>query len=200
MQFEESQLDKKYPDFKALMREYEEGMLLFEAAKIAVWDRANTDTVGLEQYYNTTLKGKYKWDDRARVSLYTLKTDDPEVLKKVTEMAAKKPTADVLKKFNKKTEVITVMERTYEKGKNKDLENLWKAGSLTPAKTDAGTKTASFSKVEEIIPPTPKALNEPRGYAVADYQDYLEKQWIESLRKEYKVEINQAELEKMIKK
>ena len=128
---------------------------------------------------------KYKWDERARVSIYTLKTDDPKVLEKVRTLAAKKPAADVIKKFNKKgkPEVLTVMEKLYEKGKNKDLGELWKSGDMTVAKTDTTTKTASFYKIEQIVPPTPKALAEARGYAVADYQDFLEKKWIMDLHK-----------------
>ncbi len=200
LQFEESQLDKKYPDFKSLMREYEEGMLLFDAAKREVWDRANSDSTGLEAYFNANLKEKYKWDERARVSLYTLKSDDPELLLKVREYAAKKPSADVLKKFNKKENVLIVLEKIYEKGKNKDLNDIWKAGSLTNPKTDAGTKTATFTKVEEIIPPTAKTLSEARGYAVADYQDYLEKQWVDQLRREYPVQVNEEVFKALIRK
>ncbi|MBK8427110.1 MAG: hypothetical protein IPL27_14545 [Lewinellaceae bacterium] len=90
MQFEESQLDKKYPDFHSLMREYEEGILLFEALKLNVWDKANNDSIGLEQYYKTNLSQKYKWDERARVSLYTLKTDDPKTGEKVRLLAFQK--------------------------------------------------------------------------------------------------------------
>lgn len=201
MAYEESQLDKKYPEFKSLMREYEEGILLFEALKQNVWDRANTDTVGLQKYFDVNLSQKYKWDERARANIYTLKTDDPKVLANVREFAAKNPAAKVLDKFNKKdNEIITVMERIYEKGKNKELGNLWKAGDLTDAKTDANTKTASFIKIEEIMPPTPKTLSEARGYAVADYQDYLEKQWIEELRREYPVKVNEEALKTLIKK
>ena len=200
LQFEESQLDKKYPDFKSLMREYEEGMLLFDAAKREVWDRANSDSTGLEAYFNANLKEKYKWDERARVSLYTLKSDDPELLLKVREYAAKKPSADVLKKFNKKESVLIVLEKIYEKGKNKDLNDIWKAGSMTSPKTDAGTKTATFTKVEEIIPPTAKTLSEARGYAVADYQDYLEKQWVDQLRQEYPVQVNEEVFKALIRK
>jgi peptidyl-prolyl cis-trans isomerase SurA len=200
LRYEESQLDQKYPEFKSLMREYEGGMLLFEAAKVEVWDRANTDSVGLEQFFNANLKSKYMWDERAKVYIYTLKSDDPKLLKKVLDLAAKKPTAEVLKKINKKGEVLTVLERSYEKGKNKDLDGLWRAGAISAAKTDAGTKTATFSKVEQIAPPTPKALNEARGYAVAEYQDYLEKRWIEQLRQEYPVTINRAVFESLIKK
>lgn len=201
MQYEESQLDKKYPEFKSLMREYEEGILLFEALKQNVWDKANTDTVGLQKYFNDNLSQKYKWDERARVSIYTLKTDDPKVISEVREYTAKNPSAKVLEKFNKKEgEVLTVIEKFYEKGKNKDLGNLWKAGDLTDAKTDAGTKTASFLKLEEIVPVTAKTLSEARGYAVADYQDFLEKQWVEELRKEYPVKVNEDVLKSLIKK
>ena len=120
----------------------------------------------------------------------------------VRDMAAKKPTAAVLKKFNKKgkPEVLTVMEKLYEKDKNKDLGTLWKAGDMTAAKVDSTTKTASFLKIEEIVPPTTKALSEARGYAVADYQDFLEKKWIQDLRKEYPIVINEVTLKSLIKK
>jgi peptidyl-prolyl cis-trans isomerase SurA len=202
MAFEESQLDKKYPDFKALMREYEEGILLFEALKQNVWDKANTDSAGLETYFKTNLSQKYKWEERAQVSIYTLKTDDPKILAKVRQAALKKPAADVVKKFNKKgkPEVLTVMEKPYERGKNKELGPRWAAGEMTDAKVDAGTKTASFLKIEAISPPTPKSLAEARGYAVADYQDYLEKQWINSLREQYPVKLNEDALRSMVKK
>ncbi|MEI6412403.1 MAG: peptidylprolyl isomerase [Bacteroidota bacterium] len=200
LSFEESQLDHKYPEFHALMREYEDGILLFEALKINVWDKANTDSIGLDQYFKANLSQKYKWDERARVSLYTLKSDDPELLKKVRDLSEKKPSAAVLKKINKKADLVTVIEKTYEKGKLKDLNDLWKAGAMSEGKTDAGTKTATFTKVEEIIPPTAKTLSEARGYAVADYQDYLEKKWVEELGKAYPVKVEEAVLKGMVKK
>ncbi len=202
MQFEESQLDRKYPEFKSLMREYEEGILLFEALKQNVWDRANTDSIGLAKYFQTALSQKYKWEERADVSFYTVKTDDPKVVEKVRAFAARNPTAEVLKKFNKtgKPDVVAVLNKFYEKGKNKDLGTLWKAGDMTPVKTDAGTKTATFLKIEVVQPPTAKALQEARGYAVADYQDYLEKQWIEELRQAYPVKTDEAVLRSLVKK
>jgi peptidyl-prolyl cis-trans isomerase SurA len=201
MSYEESHLADKYPDFRALMREYEEGILLFEALKQNVWDRANTDSVGLQKYFDSTLKSKYNWDERARVSLYTIKSDDAKLVAEVRNFAMKHTAAETQAKFNKtENEVLTVIEKTYEKGKNKDLDNIWKAGALGEAKTDAGTKTATFTKVEEIMPPAPKSLAEARGYAVADYQDYLEKQWVEELRKQYPVKINEDVFKGMVKK
>ena len=201
VQYEESHLDKKYPEFKSLMREYEEGILLFEALKQNVWDRANSDSTGLENYYRINLSQKYKWDERARVSIYTLKTDDAKVLSNVWADAAKMPAADVMKKYNStENEVLTVIEKLYERGKNKDLGALWQAGDRTETKTDAGTKTSSFLKIEEILPAQPKTLSDARGYAVADYQDYLEKKWIDDLHKEYEVKLNEDVLKGLIKK
>ena len=198
--FEESQLDKKYPEFRHLMREYEEGMLLFDAAKIEVWDRANTDTAGLQRYFDERLKNKYLWDERAVVSFYTLKSEDSTLLKKVREFAAKNEPEAVLKKFNKKEEILVRLEKTYEKGRNKDLDNIWRAGGMSEPKKDAATKTASFIKVERLLPPSPKALSDARGYAVADYQDYLEKQWVEQLRTQYPVKVNEEVLQALIKR
>jgi peptidyl-prolyl cis-trans isomerase SurA len=200
VQYEESHLDKKYPEFKSLMREYEEGILLFEALKQNVWDRANSDSLGLENYYRINLTQKYKWDERARVSIYTLKTDDLKVINEVWAFAAKNPAEEVLKKFNTNSDLITVIEKLYERGKNKDLGTLWSVGDRSEAKTDAGTKTGSFLKIEEVLQPQPKTLAEARGYAVADYQDFLEKKWIDDLRKEYDVKINEEVLKNLIKK
>ncbi|MBP7644100.1 MAG: peptidylprolyl isomerase, partial [Saprospiraceae bacterium] len=61
--FEQGNLEKKYPDFKSLMREYEEGILLFEVTKNAVWDRANQDTVGLANYFSKN-RNKYMNEER----------------------------------------------------------------------------------------------------------------------------------------
>ncbi|MEZ4918521.1 MAG: peptidylprolyl isomerase [Saprospiraceae bacterium] len=202
MQFEETQLDKKYPEFRSLMREYEEGILLFEAAKRLVWDRANSDSTGLQAYFDANLSTKYMWDERARVSFYTIKTTDAKTVEKIRKYMANKSAEDVLKKFNKTAdnELVAVLEKSYEKGKNTEVDAMWKSGAMSAVKTDEGTKTSSFIKVEEIVPPTPKKLEDARGYAVAEYQDYLEKQWVKDLRNEYKVEINQQVFESMIKK
>ena len=201
IEYEESHLDEKYPEFKSLMREYEEGILLFEALKQNVWDKANSDTTGLEKFFKMNLSQKYKWDERASVSIYSIKSDDPKLVNDIWNFAANKNAEEVMAKFNKEdNEVITVIEKKYEKGKNKDLGTLWKAGDRTNTKTDPGTKTASFLKIEEILPPQAKTLADARGYAVADYQDHLEKKWIDDLTKEYPVKLNEDVFESLIKK
>jgi peptidyl-prolyl cis-trans isomerase SurA len=119
----------------------------------------------------------------------------------VIAYASQNSAASVQKKFNTSdNEVLTVIEKLYERGKNKDLGQLWKAGDHTDPKTDISTKTSSFLKIEEILPAQAKTLADARGYAVADYQDYLEKKWIDDLHKEYEIKLNEDVLKSLIKK
>jgi peptidyl-prolyl cis-trans isomerase SurA len=202
LRFEEQRLDQKYPEFKALLREYEEGILLFEATRINVWDKASQDTVGLKSYFKT-IKGKYRWEDRAVASVFFIDGISKSVLEPVREYARKHSTQEVLEKFNKSDTIgIRVEELTLEKGKSPEASELkeWKAGEVTAAKLDRQNNEYSFYKVEKIIPAQDKLLNEARGYIIADYQDHLEIQWVNELKKQYPVKIDKGVFESLIKK
>jgi peptidyl-prolyl cis-trans isomerase SurA len=56
--YENSQLEKKYPEYANLSQEYFEGILLFNIMEAKVWTKASTDTLGLDAYYNQN-KEKY---------------------------------------------------------------------------------------------------------------------------------------------
>ena len=198
LEFEETQLDKKYPEFKALMREYEEGILLFEVKKQLVWDKASSDEEGLKKFYEAN-KSKYQWKERAKATFYTVKSKDEKLLKNIKK-AAQKGNADQVKaSFNKDNAVVQSSEGNYERGKNKELDELkWKAGTVS--KGYAKDDVFYFAKIESVTPATSKSLEEARGYVVADYQDQLEKDLISTLRKDYKVEINENTLKGLIKK
>ncbi len=202
MQYEEQQLDKKYPEFKALMREYEEGILLFEATKILVWDKASQDSVGLEQYFATHKKNrKYFWNERAEVSFYTLKKDEIKCLPKVRKYAKKKTPTKALSKYNKDgKKILSHRTEIVEQGKNKVVNDLpWKKGSISATEINKRDLSHNFLKIEKILPASPKTLKEARGYVVADYQDHLEREWVKELKKTYDVKINNEVFETLIK-
>ena len=52
--------------------------------------------------------------------------------------------------------------------------------------------------VIDIIEPKHKTLNEARGQVIASYQDFLENEWIESLRLKYPVSIKKDVLYELI--
>jgi peptidyl-prolyl cis-trans isomerase SurA len=202
MAYEEQVLDKKYPDFKALMREYEEGILLFEAIKINVWDKAATDSLGLDKFF-ADRKDKYMWEERAVLIHYTLADSAKSQIDALRKFASKENPADVLKKFNQKgaLEIVAFKEDKVEKGKNKVVDALaWKSGSLSANELNKRDNSINFIKIEKILPKTRKTLKEARGYVVADYQDFLEKKWIEDLTAKYKVQVTEKSLMDLVKK
>jgi peptidyl-prolyl cis-trans isomerase SurA len=198
LEYEERQLDKKYPEYRALMREYEEGILLFEATKKLVWDKAAADTVGLKQFYEGNKK-RYTWANRAKVTTYTINSSDQDLVAEIRAFAKKKSPADVMAKFNTNGRVVEIQEGNFEEGKNPLLKDLaFKRGAMSaPIIKDGATV---FYKVEAVTKATVKTLAEARGYVVADYQDQLERQWVQELRKMYTVNINQDVLKGLVKK
>ncbi|HMQ46654.1 MAG TPA: peptidylprolyl isomerase [Saprospiraceae bacterium] len=201
MKFEETQLEKKYPDFKSLMREYEEGILLFEATKMLIWDKASKDTVGLADFYQK-IYGKYRWEPRAVTSIYRLNKSAADQIAAVRDFAASHGSSETLEKFNTgEIPVLSVEKKTFERSRNPDLKGMeWKAGALSQTEDNAKNQVLKFLKIEEILPESMKTLDEARGYVVADYQDYLEEQWVEQLRNEYSVKVDQKVFDKMVKK
>lgn len=201
MEFEEAKLEERYPEFKALMREYREGILLFEATKMLVWDKAGQDTLGLREFYETA-KGKYRWGDRVRTSVYEVHNQHQDILDDIRAFAAGHSPEEVLAKFNTpENTIVKLKEFTFEKNRNVPPPMMaveWKAGNLS-GNNPTRINTVNFYKFEEILPPTIKSLKEARGYVVADYQDHLEREWVKELAKEYRVKVNRKVFERLIK-
>lgn len=197
MAYEESQLERKYPDFKNLMREYRDGILLFDLTDKKVWSRAVKDTTGLTAFYEG-VKGKYMYPERVKATIYTIA--DAKTAEKVKKYMAKKGAAATLAKYNKNgATIVSTSEGTFEKGQNALADATgWKIGlgNLTTA-ADGSSK---FVDVTELLTPAPKPLQEVKGFVVSEYQDFLEKKWIEELQQRYPVVVYNSVLESMYKR
>lgn len=199
MAYEEGKLEAKYPDFKSLMREYDEGILLFEATKREVWDKASQDTSGLNTFYAKN-KDNYLWRSRADLYKYTIHTDNKKLVNKIYKYASKKGHNKLIDKFNEENQIVSFSRSKVEIG-NKELKGMeWEKDAVSSLVFDEDKKTYSFMKIADILPKTPKSLDEAKGYVIADYQEYLEKTWVDSLRKEFEVVLNQEVFNKLIKK
>ena len=202
LKYEEKQLEAKYPEFKSLMREYEEGVLLFEVTKMQVWDKASQDTVGLQAFYDRN-KDNYNWEQRAVVSEFSLVETAKEKVNQIRDLCKDHKPEDVLASFNSSNpeQVLSYRSKQYEKGRNEMLDKMeWNVGKLSPIEINKKNKSYEFFKIEEILPPSPKTLKDARGYVVADYQDYLEAEWLKFLKNQYKVNIDQKVFNKMVKR
>lgn len=198
MSYEEGNLEKKYPEFKSLMREYEEGILLFEITKREVWDKASQDSVGLKAYFDQN-RDQYVWKERAKLWKYSVQSDDKKLVDEIQKFAKKNDMLATTKKFNiSENPVVKISEMTIEKDNKLANKIKWKKDKISDATMEKGKST--FYKVIEIIPSGQKEMEESRGYIIADYQDYLEKNWVQSLKDSYRVELMDNVFKTLIKK
>jgi len=80
--FEENQLSQKYPDYRMLVDEYKEGILLFKVMEKNVWTKAFSDEKELQVFFDKN-KSSYQWKERAKVSIFSL--DNEKTLEKLKE-------------------------------------------------------------------------------------------------------------------
>ncbi len=196
--YEEANLEKKYPDFRSLMREYSEGVLLFEVTKENVWDKASSDTIGLNSFFDQH-KANYQWKDRAEVSEYAINSLDKNILKQINKKAEKMSPEEVKKSIEEEYgKTVYLKTAVYEKGANQLAGLKWKEGHndviLDKVKTESVVR-----RINRLIPAGPKTLKESRGYVISDYQDVLEKEWVNSLKAEFPVKINEDVLSSLYK-
>lgn len=200
MAYAERRLGTDNPAFYNLMREYEEGILLFEATKLNVWDKAGRDTVGLEAYY-AAHRDDYRWRERLGVDYYTFPlTRRDEIEDALLKRARKRDPARVLARFNADSAVVEHEYRLIERGREPEADDLeWTRGTPLAPAVDERRGTVRVGVVREVLPEGPKQLSEARGYVIADYQDELERQWVARLAEEFPVVVDGAVLEAMIK-
>lgn len=188
--FEDAQLDKKYVEFANLYREYRDGILLFDLTDQKVWSKAVKDTAGLRAFYEKN-KSNYLWEERADVTTY--KCLDEKIAKEVRKMVnEKKSEKEITEKMNKTSQLnVSVDNITYLKGESKNVDANWKQGIADKDIKDEKENKVLVIVVNKVMPKSPKALAECRGAVTADYQVYLEKEWLSYLKNKYAVKLNE---------
>lgn len=178
---ENSKLETKYPEFAALMEEYKEGILIYELNDQKVWRKAETDSVGLQNFYET-IKDKYKYP--TRIQAVQVKCVDAVTAKKAEKLLNKTNNLDIINaKLNKKSVTVVADEVVYWKGQNKDFDKIcdWNTAGINKIYADKNENV--LVKITGILQPSPKPLKEVKGSIISEYQNVLEQQWIEQLHK-----------------
>ena len=198
--YEESRLELKYPKYKALLKEYREGILLFDLTNKKVWEKAVNDSLGLLSFYNAN-KLNYMWKKRANATLYTC--IDLATSKKVRKLIRKKKKGkltdnEMLKNINSSSALgLQIVSDKFESGTNKNLDQIiWEKGiSDNILLKDGGV---IIIDIHETIDAQVKLLEENRGKVIADYQNKLEQDWIKELRNKYTILVNKKLLNSLI--
>lgn len=187
IEFEDSRLEEKHPEFRSLMQEYHDGLLLFAVSEQKIWQQASADTVGLKNFYETN-KHKYMWGERFKGMIVTCVNaamkDEVE-----DKLDIGIPLEEIYDMGHINEDYISVETGTWAKGENGIIDfYIWNGNEPTGWNAETG-----FVK-GEISGPEPKLLEEARGFHISDYQQYLEENWIKELKMKYPVKINRKVL------
>ncbi len=189
-------LEKENADFAAIMKEYEEGLLLFEVLQRKIWDQSTVDTLGLKSFYEERIQD-YQWKKRIKATIVS--ADDELAIQNVKEYLNSGHLIENIKKdFTKNNYNVAIKSGIFEEESlhlpsNFEIKN----GAIASYFSDGSYK---LILVNEILKPSTKTFEEAKGSLMNDYQQYLDSKWIADLRKEYKVKINQKELKKLRQK
>ncbi|MDR1878538.1 MAG: peptidylprolyl isomerase [Bacteroidales bacterium] len=179
--YEDENLEKKYPEFADLMKEYREGILLYELSEIKVWRKAETDTVALENYYQT-VKQNHLYPVRLQAEYY--KSVDNATTAKTASMLKKNVSADkIMGKMNKKSITLVLDTVIYRQGENKQFDAFVDWTQTASQKVFVDNAENELVRIQAVLLPSPQPLDEIKGVIVSDFQTILENEWIESLHK-----------------
>ena len=195
--YEDANLENKYPEFKTLVQEYHDGILLFSLMEEQVWNKAVEDTTGLNEYYERN-KNNYMWNDRVKAIVLT--STDKGSVEELTAFLSGDVTIDSVRTYLKNGEVkASARFSFYQKGDNINIDAMeWKEGVLNTFESTVDN-TTQLIKIVEVRPSEPKTFKEAKGLVTSGYQAELETLWLQQLREKYPVNVNQKLLKKVKK-
>ncbi|MGP1467285.1 MAG: foldase protein PrsA [Porphyromonadaceae bacterium] len=177
-------------DMKNLIREYYDGLLLYEISNRTVWEKAAKDEAGLQKFFKKNKK-RYAWDKpRFKGMAYHVKNeaDKKAVAQCVKGLAFDKWAEKLRTTFNADSVLrIRVEKGIFKEGDNAVIDKMVfkKDTTLTPMKDFPIDSTYG-----KLLKKGPESYDDVRGLVTADYQEEMEKAWVNELRKRYKVVVN----------
>jgi peptidyl-prolyl cis-trans isomerase SurA len=180
-------LETEFPDFAYVMEEYRDGLLLFDLMEKEIWDRAKTDTIGLNAFYDEH-KMEHMWKKRVDVTIASSTKQD--IIKKAHALLKKKEKPQDIKDKLNVDNVINVMMNSgvFEEGS----DALPKTMKYDVGVSDVFSEGEYYfvTKVDKVMPAGVKTLEECKGKLINEYQQYLELRWVDDLKSEFTIKIN----------
>ncbi len=178
---EEKKLLNDKPDYRMLLNEYKEGILLFEIMEKEVWNKASEDSTGQRKYYQEH-RDKFKAGDRIEARIFA--TTDKAFLEGIKSKIA---AGDTLKEGEVKKFKSVTNWKAYERSESQVIDQVNWVSGLQETEVNG---TYYLVEVGRLMPPGNKRFEEARSGIISEYQDSLEKEWLNRLRQKYPVHIN----------
>ena len=194
MEQKADELSAQDQEMKYLIKEYHDGLLLYEISNNLVWEKAAKDEAGLAKYFKKNKKN-YMWDEpRFKGMAYHVKEQaDVKAVKDCVKKLPFDQWAEALRStFNADSVIrIRVEKGIFKKGDNALIDSIvFKKDTTVTHLTDYPID-AVYGK---LLKKGPEDYTDVRGLVVADYQEALEKEWVADLRRKYPVKVNEEVL------
>ena len=181
-----SQVD---PEMRYLIKEYHDGLLLYEISNRTIWEKAAKDEETLALYFKKNKKN-YQWDEpRFKGMAYHVKqqSDVKAVANCVKKLKFEAWNEALRTTFNGDSIIrIRVEKGLFKKGDNALIDR--ECFKVADAKVDS-VKGYPIDAVYGKMLKKPEDYTDVRGQVTADLQDEMERFWVADLRKKYPVTI-----------
>jgi peptidyl-prolyl cis-trans isomerase SurA len=179
----EEQIIRDNPNFRYLLQEYYEGILLFEIMENEVWNKAAEDSVGQHAYFMSH-QSDYEATERAKAIIYSSNSKDV-----VAQLQVLVESGDETKVDEFVTGKKVKMESGYFKKADKAV--LQKVPWTKGLYSTENNGMYYLAWLKDILPAGPMSFEEARPAIISDYQAFLEKMWLEQLKRRYSVKVNE---------
>ncbi|WP_302606979.1 peptidylprolyl isomerase [uncultured Duncaniella sp.] len=184
-------------DYRNLVNEYRDGILLFEISNRNVWERSSVDVEAQNSFFRQN-RTAYSWD-LPHFKGYVISATSDSVASEIQGFLAKNPiNKDMLSvsledRFGADVKVEHILAA---KGENKIIDNIAFGGAEV---SPEGKWVAWFPYAYKIID-APEEASDIKSVLASDLQQQLEADWVKSLRSKYKVKINRKAIRKFVSK
>jgi len=188
--YADQHLEEKYEELRHLVQEYHDGILLFDISLDKVWDKASKDEEGLAKYFSEHKK-EYTWD-APKWKGYVIYAQDMDHAK-AAKAIVKSANPDSIQSFidkrvnNDSVKFVTIEHGLWAKGKSTAVDQYGFKVKGVEYKNEKKPVVLLVGKIQKM----PMEYKDERGKVTSDYQDELEKVWVEELRQKYEVKVNQ---------
>ncbi|MDR6300466.1 peptidylprolyl isomerase [Mesonia maritima] len=190
--YHKAHLAETNPEYASIVKEYKNGLLLFDLMQKKIWNPATEDTLALKKFYENYKENYIKATSYDAV-IYS--SEDKKTVKKVRRELKNEDSKEIIsEKFDK----VIITEGKFTENSSA-LPEKFKAnkGISKVYKNNGVFLVVSVHEKEEK---RQKTFEEARGAVISDYQNTLEKEWLKSLREKHDIEINKKVLEKTKRK
>lgn len=197
IKYESTQLEKKYPEFANLINEYHDGILLFDISNREVWEKALADKEGAAEFFKKNIK-KYAWNE-PRYKGFVIKCKTQEIADSLKASLESLPSDSIANyinaNFNKDEKNVSFERGLWKKGDNCFVDKY--SFKVQDVALDFDEDYPFVFVEGNLQDKYPEVYTDVKGSVTADYQNYLEHQWIKRLKKSYKVKINKKVLKSL---